>query len=136
MFHTGKIPRRLRLRRPDFLVNAATISILALMTTEAAAASACTVRFPFCDNCSRRISIVTKKNTPCYVDYTMKNGTILSQTVIRRGSGIYGTANSFRGAYQPKPGFVGKDQFVVEIQYQRGETRLVTTLRAFVDVKE
>jgi len=106
------------------------------MTTEAPAASACTVRFPFCDNCSRRISIVTKKNTPCYVNYTMKNGTIFSQTVIKRGSGIYGTANSFRGAYQPKPGFVGKDQFVVEIQYQRGETRLVTTLRAFVDVKE
>lgn len=136
MLHTAKILQRPRIRRPHFLVNAAAILMLALMTTEAAAASACTVRFPFCDNCSRRISIVTKKNTPCYIHYTMKNGTIFSQTVIRRGSGIYGTANSLSGAYQPKPGFVGKDQFVVEIQYQRGEIRLVTTLRAFVDVRE
>ena len=31
---------------------------------------------------------------------------------------------------------LGKDHFVVEIQYSRGGAPLVTTLRAFVDVRE
>ena len=41
-------------------------------------------------------------------------GAILSQRVTKRGSGIYGFANPMIGAYQPKPGYIGKDYFEVE----------------------
>ena len=64
------------------------------------------------------------------------SGTILSQRVTKRGSGIYGTANPTTGAYQPKPGYVGKDYFEVEVSYEQSGTRLKTTLQADVTVTD
>ena len=54
----------------------------------------------------------------------------------KRGSGIYGTANPTIGAYQPKPGYIGKDYFEVEVSYERSGTRLKTTLQADVTITD
>ena len=45
----------------------------------------------------------------------------------------YGTTNSTSGAYKPKPGYVGKDYFEVEISYG---TKLKTTLQANVTITD
>jgi hypothetical protein len=66
----------------------------------------------------------------------MGQGAIFSQKVTRRGSGVYGTTNSTFGAYQPKPNFVGKDYFEVEIEYERTGSKFKTTLQADVSVTE
>ena len=64
------------------------------------------------------------------------SGAILSQRVTKRGSGIYGTANPTIGAYQPKPGYIGKDYFEVEVSYERTGTKLKTTLQANVTITD
>ena len=63
-------------------------------------------------------------------------GAMLSQRVTKRGSGIYGTANPTIGAYQPKPSYIGKDYFEVEVSYERSGTRLKTTLQADVTITD
>jgi len=118
------------------LATAAIASAALLATIADALAGPCTGRFRFCDNCVSRISVVTRKNTPCQIRYWINNGAIFSQRVTKRGSGIYGTANSTYGAYQPRPNFVGKDSFAVEISYQRGVTKFTTTLLADVTVTD
>ena len=113
------------------------IASVALLAAAAdALAGPCTGRFRFCDNCVSQIQVVTRKNTSCHINYWIGDGAIFSQRVTKRGNGIYGTANSTSGAYQPKPNFVGKDSFAVEISYQRGATRFTTTLQADVTVTE
>ena len=72
-----------------------------------------------------------RKDRPCVIPYTAGDGAIFGQRVTNRGSGIYGTANPTAGAYQPKPGYVGKDYFEVEISYG---TKLKTTLQANVTI--
>jgi hypothetical protein len=124
------------MRGARFFAMALIASAAFLATAGAARAGPCTGRFRFCDNCVSQISVVTRKNTPCQINYWITNGAIFSQRVTKRGSGIYGTANSTRGAYQPKPNFVGKDAFAVEISYQRGATKFTTTLQADVTVTD
>jgi len=116
----------------------ALVAVAALCSgaSSAAAASSCTGRFRFCDNCARQISVTTRKNTTCVIRYSIINGAIFSQKVTKRGNGVYGTSNSTFGAYQPKPNYVGKDYFEVEVHYQRGSTKFTTTLQADVMVTE
>jgi len=123
--------RGARLSATILIASAASVATLA-----DALAGPCTGRFRFCDNCATQISVVTRKNTACQISYWITNGAIFGQRVTRRGSGIYGTANSTSGAYQPKPNFVGKDSFEVEISYQRGTTKFTTTLQADVTVTD
>ena len=92
-------------------------------------------RFQFCDNCATAINVVTRKDKPCTIRYWTA-GAIFGQRVTKRGSGIYGTANSTTGAYQPKPGYVGKDYFEVEISYEKLGTKLKTTLKANVTITD
>ena len=98
--------------------------------------ASCTAGFRFCDNCARTIYVFTRKNTPCTIRYRAYYGAMLSQRVTKRGSGIYGTANPMIGAYQPKPGYIGKDYFEVEVSYERSGTRLKTTLQADVTITD
>ena len=98
--------------------------------------ASCTAGFRFCHNCARTIYVFTRKNTPCMIRYRAFYGAMLSQRVTKRGSGIYGTANPTIGAYQPKPGYVGKDYFEVEVSYERSGTRLKTTLQADVTITD
>jgi hypothetical protein len=97
-------------------------------------AASCTAGFSFCDNCARTINVTTRKDIPCMMRYAVSNGAILSQQVTKRGSGIYGTANPTTGAYQPPPGYVGKDYFEIEVSYERLGTKLKTTLKANVTI--
>ena len=97
--------------------------------------ASCTAGFRFCRNCARLIYVFTRKNTPFMIRY-WSSGTILSQRVTRRGRGIYGTANPTTGAYQPKPGYTGKDYFEVEVSYERSGTKLKTTLQANVTITD
>ncbi len=94
----------------------------------------CTARFLFCANCATTINIVTRKDKPCVIRYFTGVGAVFGQRVTKRGSGIYGTANPTTGAYQPKPGYVGKDYFEVEVSYERSGTKLKTTLKADVTI--
>ena len=97
--------------------------------------ASCGVRGIFCANCATPVSIATRKNTPCTIPYWAPGGgAIFSQRVTKRGSGIYGTANPTAGAYQPKPGYVGKDYFEVEVSYERSGTKLKTTLQVNVTI--
>jgi hypothetical protein len=96
----------------------------------------CTASFFYCDNCAVIINVVTRKDTPCWIRYRTTTGAIFGQRVTKRGSGIYGTANPTTGAYQPKPGYVGKDYFEVEISYERLGTKLKTTLKANVTITD
>jgi hypothetical protein len=96
----------------------------------------CTRGFRFCDNCARTIYVFTRKNTPCMIRYRAFYGAMLSQRMTKRGSGIYGTANPTTGAYQPKPGYIGKDYFEVEVSYERSGTKLKTTLQADVTITD
>ena len=68
------------------------------------------------------------------IPYAVIHGAVFSQRVTKRGSGIYGTANPTTGAYQPRPGYVGKDYFEVEVSYERSGTKLKTTLQANVTI--
>ena len=63
-------------------------------------------------------------------------GAIFGQRVTKRGSGIYGTANPTTGAYQPKPGYVGKDYFEAEISYESLGSKVKTTLQANVTIRD
>lgn len=111
------------------------IIMLAALSVDAFAAPACTARFRFCGNCKLPIVVETKKNQTCQITYNT-GGAIFSQTVTKRGSGIYGTTNSTTGAYQPKPGYVGKDYFEVQVLYEQGGSKFITTLQADVRVTE
>ena len=95
----------------------------------------CTARFLFCPNCAITINVITRKDTPCVIRYQTV-GAIFGQRVTKRGTGIYGTANPTTGAYQPKPGYVGKDYFEVEISYERFGTKVKTTLLANVTITQ
>src|SRR5262245_35751480 len=95
--------------------------------------ASCGARGIFCANCATSVSIVTRKNTPCTIPY-WTGGAIFGQRVTKRGSGIYGTANPTSGAYQPKPGYAGKDYFEVEISYEKLGTKLKTTLQVNVTI--
>ena len=97
--------------------------------------ASCTAGFRFCRNCATPIYVFTRKDTPCVIRY-WSSGVILSQRVTKRGSGIYGTANPMTGAYQPKPGYTGKDYFEVEVSYDQSGTRLKTTLQADVTITD
>ena len=97
--------------------------------------ASCTARFLFCDNCATTINVVTRKDKPCVIRY-WTGGAIFGQRVTKRGSGIYGTANPTAGAYQPKPGYVGKDYFEVEVSYEQSGTKLKTTLQANVTITD
>ncbi len=97
--------------------------------------ASCGARGLFCDNCATTISLVTRKDKPCMIQY-WTGGAIFGQRVTKRGSGIYGTANPTTGAYQPKPGYVGKDYFEVEVSYERSGTKLKTTLKANVTITD
>ena len=97
----------------------------------------CTASFRFCDNCARTINVITRKNTSCTIRYAVSgNGALFGQRVTKRGSGVYGTANPTTGAYQPRPGYVGKDYFEVEVSYERSGTKLKTTLQANVTITD
>jgi len=99
-----------------------------LIPTELPAQPAsCAARFLFCANCATTINIVTRKDKPCVLHY-FTGSAIFGQRVTKRGSGIYGTANPMTGAYQPKPGYIGKDYFEVEFSYERSGTKRKTTL--------
>ena len=93
----------------------------------------CTAAFLFCANCAT--TIVTRKDKPCVIHY-FTGSAIFGQRVTKRGSGIYGTANSTTGAYQPKPGYVGKDYFEVEISYESFGSKMKTTLQANVTITD
>ena len=97
--------------------------------------ASCGARGLFCDNCATTFSLVTRKDKPCTIQY-WTGGAIFGQRVTKRGSGIYGTANPTAGAYQPKPGYVGKDYFEVEVSYERSGTKLKTTLKANVTITD
>jgi hypothetical protein len=124
-----------RLAMPSCFSGGLSIIMLAILSAGAVAAPSCTASFLFCGNCVRPIIVETKKNTTCQITYST-GGAIFSQKVIKRGIGVYGTTNVTTGAYQPKPGYVGKDYFEVEIHYERGGTKLITTLKADVRVTE
>ena len=116
----------------------AVITAGVLIPTELPAQSrpgSCAARFLFCANCATTINIVTRKDKPCVIHY-FTNSAIFGQRVTKRGSGIYGTANPTTGAYQPKPGYVGKDYFEVEVSYEQSGTRHKTTLQADVTVTD
>ena len=70
------------------------------------------------------------------IHYWISSGAIFGQRVTKRGSGVYGTANPTAGAYQPRPGYVGKDYFEVEVSYERSGTKLKTTLQANVTITD
>lgn len=99
--------------------------------------ASCTARFRLCDNCVTAINVITRKDTPCMMQYpAFGSSAVLGQHVTRRGSGIYGTTNSTTAAYQPMPGYVGKDYFEVEISYERSGTKLKTLLQADVTITD
>ena len=107
-----------------------------LIPTELPAQSrpgSCVTGFRFCANCATIVNIVTRKDKPCVLHY-FTGSAIFGQRVTKRGSGIYGTANPTTGAYQPKPGYVGKDYFEVEVSYERSGAKLRTTLKANVTI--
>ena len=96
----------------------------------------CVARFLLCANCATIINITTRKDKACVIRYTPPgSGAIFGQRVTKRGSGIYGTANSTTGAYQPKPGYVGKDYFEAEISYESLGSKVKTTLQANVTIR-
>ena len=88
--------------------------------------ASCGLRGIFCANCATPVSIATRKNTPCTIPYWAPGGgAIFSQRVTKRPTA---------GAYQPKPGYVGKDYLEVEVSYERSGTKLKTTLQVNVTI--
>ena len=77
----------------------------------------CGARDIFCANCATTMSVITRKNTKRAAEFT-------------------GPRTPTAGAYQPRPGYVGKDYFEVEISYERLGTKLKTTLKANVTITD
>jgi hypothetical protein len=106
--------------------------------TDIASAATCGGRFRFCDNCDSHVTFYTKKNTACRQPYSIAGGRggVFSQKVIKRPRGLYGTANTTSGAYQPPPGYIGEDYFEVQIEYERSGTRYTTILKVTAEISE
>lgn len=120
---------------PRLLAIAGAMASLVFSASESQAAG-CAARFRFCDNCDTIVSFEVKKNTPCTVGYSVANGAVFGQRVIKRGRGIYGTANPTAGAYQPPANFTGSDTFEVQVDYERSGTRYKTVLKVTATVTD
>jgi hypothetical protein len=110
---------------------------LALLAGTSAAARGCSHGFRFCDNCDVHVTFFTKKNTACTQRYSA-GGTsaILGQAVTKRPRGVFGVSSQVHGAYQPPPNYVGDDYFEVRINYERTGTKLFTTLKVNVKIRD
>jgi hypothetical protein len=106
----------------------------------------CATPFMLCSGCDTSTTITVQSGKVCEIPYLRCCGrgtfsgafqatALFSQrVVVRPRGGIYGTANQTSGAYKPNPGFVGKDSFQVDIEFERQGQRHVTHLKANVNV--
>lgn len=95
----------------------------------------CAKTFFFCPGCDTSATISVRPGRVCPIRY-YTGGAIFSQKVmVRPRGGAYGSADPTYGAYKPNPGFVGSDSFQVDIEYERSGQRVVTHLKANVNVR-
>jgi hypothetical protein len=113
----------------------ALVAIASIYSTGTRAQSpGCATQFTFCAGCDTFTTISVQTGKVCTIRYRT-NGAIFSQkVVVRPRGGIYGTTNETLGAYKANEGFAGNDSFQVDIEYERLGQRLVTHLKANVNV--
>ena len=93
----------------------------------------------FCNGCRYAVDLRTAPNTGCVA--TVRVGpnplSIADMRVVRRAqSGVAGIAGHSSYAYSPKPGFGGRDQFGIEVNYLTSSGRRETTYLDFtIDVR-
>jgi hypothetical protein len=77
----------------------------------------------FCNGCRYQATMTTSRDQVCERPYR-PNGTptvqILGHRVIQRAKHGVGGINGLTMAYAPGKGFVGKDEFTVQVDYRQG----------------
>lgn len=71
----------------------------------------------------------------CAIHYLTAGAIFRQKVVVHPRGGIYGTTNETFGAYKPNAGFVGRDSFQVDFEYERVGQRFVTHAKANVNVR-
>ncbi len=95
----------------------------------------CASTFFFCPGCDTSTTISVQTGRVCTIRYRTGGGIFSQKVMVRPRGGVYGTADLSYGAYKPNPGFVGSDSFQVDIEYERSGQRVVTHIKAAVNVR-
>ena len=113
----------------------ALIAIGSIYSNDARAQSPnCATRFRFCAGCDTFTTISVQTGKVCTIRYRTNTAIFSQKVVARPRGGVYGTTNETYGAYKPNAGFVGSDSFQVDIEYEVSGQRVVSHLKANVNV--
>jgi hypothetical protein len=116
-------------------ISMALVALASVYSADADAQSpGCATHFTFCAGCDTFTTISVKAGKVCTIRYRTGSAIFSQKVVVRPRGGVYGTANETYGAYKPNPGFVGRDSFQVDIEFERQGQRYVTHLKANVNV--
>lgn len=76
-----------------------------------------------CRGCSVTIRMRVKQGSACPIDFRSMGPFAGEQIVERPQHGTFGSANQTATAYQPNPGYVGRDHFETRIFFENGTGR-------------
>lgn len=91
--------------------------------------------FSICRGCSITIRMRVKQGTACPMNFRSMGPFAGEEIVVRPQHGLYGSANHTATAYQPNPGYVGRDHFETRLFFENGTgrpTAMNLTVNVFV----